>query len=157
MENTGESPDIANNLMDTITNEFNQRILGAVNKEIEGLREIAKQESRDIIEKALQGSEESRTRANEDAAKILRVANLRAEQIIKDAEKQRDSMIAESKNGVERIINVINDINENLSCFVNDAKQMKLESTIRKNEERVDEKPINDSKSAQVLTLKEYI
>ena len=37
MENTLESPDILNGDMGTITNEYKQRILGAINKEIEGL------------------------------------------------------------------------------------------------------------------------
>ena len=142
MENTRESPDIANKGIETITTELNQRLLGAINKEMEGLRELAEQESRDIIVRAHQESEETRTRAKEDAAKILCEANLRAEQpieeaakifseaklraeqLIKDAEQRHDSIIAESKKEAEQMINVINNIKENLGSAINDAKQM---------------------------------
>ena len=49
MENTLESPDILNGDMETITNEYKQRILGAINKETAGIREDAEHELRNII------------------------------------------------------------------------------------------------------------
>jgi len=157
METTLESSDILNGNMKTIINEYKQRIFGAINKETAGIREDAEHELRNIILRTLQESEEAYLRAKEDAAKILSEANLRAKEIIKEAEQQHDSMIAESKKGVERILNVINNINENLGSAVNDAKQMKLENTTRTNEEGVEEEPNSEKKSAQVLDIKEYL
>ena len=111
MENTLESSDILNGNMKTIINEYKQRILGAINQETAGIREDAEHELRNIILRNLQESEEAYLMVKEDAAKILSEANLRAKEIIKEAEQQHDSMIAESKKGLERILNVINNIN----------------------------------------------